>query len=194
MLPVYAEIEEQTGVPCEIMAGIHYREGNNDPTKSFEDGGALRGSILQDGILVAEDLLNDAGVGVKVPGGGLGSGLNLRSIKTWASTVESHNGGGNENCNAPSGLTDYKSCPPRFRGDDSNYVMAYADSNHDNMAIIFPADGVRADQFCSSTCGSASGGQYKTACGLCPPPIEEERVGALTLAKYLFNLIGAPIN
>ena len=181
-LEAYATIEEEFGIPCEVMAGVHYREASNDPGGSFEDGGDLRnGNLIADARIVAEDLLNDMGVS-KQPGG-----LAISTIEGWAEALLHHNGYGNSQCSAPAGTTNYSNCPPDFTGEDNSYVMAYSDSNHDNMAIIYPQDGTPSVAFCATVC-PLNPPNYQTACGLCPAPIEEPRVGALVLAKYLYNL------
>lgn len=58
---VYLEIERQTGVPWQIMAAIHFREGGNDPNKSMMAGEAI-GSVNPDQKRVVGKTLLENGI------------------------------------------------------------------------------------------------------------------------------------
>lgn len=123
---VYKEAERQTGVPCEVLAGIHFREGSNDPNKSLQNGGALEGCLVDSAIQAAEELK------AKV-GGTIASWNDLITALAW------YNGAGNSNCSA-NPPTEYSGpCPPPD-GIDHNYVMNFLDPQHLVMYIIYCRD------------------------------------------------------
>lgn len=127
---VYKEAERKTGVPCEVLAGIHFREGGNDQNRSLQDGGLLNGkSLLASAI--------EAGEHLKAKVGG--------SITSWEDlmmALEYYNGPGNENCIGHGGYPrpNYNGpCPPPV-GIDHNYVMNLIDPQHLVMYIIYCKD------------------------------------------------------
>lgn len=158
LLEAYAAAEEATGVPCEIMAGIHMMEGMMDPTASLYDGGSIRG-----GSLVA-DAIGAAGVLVN----------HMQGLSTdfwgYVQGLTSYNGYGNLNCRADDKVpgdpcydvtcaTGY--VPTRWRCggkcstgmhqyDDSMYALSWIDERHGDMDIIFCSNGVvgTCDGFC----------------------------------------------
>jgi len=82
----YAKAEEQTGVPCEVLAGIHFEEANNDPTLDLQSGASLGGrSLTESAVAAAEELLEKAG----------GS---INNMTTLIKALSYYNGGGNQNC------------------------------------------------------------------------------------------------
>lgn len=56
----YKYAEEKTGVPWQIMATIHYREGGMDPNKSLSNGEELTDHVNKDGIRISADANKDA--------------------------------------------------------------------------------------------------------------------------------------
>lgn len=93
VIEAYSAAEEATGVPCEVFAGIHFEEGDNNPTSSLQDGRPLSGMTLtESAIMAGQELLGKAG----------GS---IMDLDTLISALSRYNGGGNSNCQAST------SCP-----------------------------------------------------------------------------------
>ncbi len=88
LVAAYTEAEKQTGVPCEVLAGIHYEEADNDPNKDLQSGADLGGRTLTDSaIQAAKELLGKAGT-------------KIDDINTLIKALSWYNGGGNSNCQA----------------------------------------------------------------------------------------------
>jgi hypothetical protein len=131
LMDIYAQAEKKTGVPCEVLAGVHHMEGSNNMNQSLQNGGALSGSLLQSAI--------QAGNEIKAKVGG--------NIKDWNSLIKAlsyYNGGGNRNCGRGVGYTG--PCPPPI-GIDDPYPMAWLDSQHLNMWLIYCADYTQCSPF-----------------------------------------------
>jgi hypothetical protein len=135
LISIYAEAEKQTGLPCEVFAGVHFREGSNDPNRDLESGAPLNGrSLLDSAIKVGNEILGKMG----------------GSITTWDELSEAlsrYNGLGNHNC--PPQIpplpysVPYSTCPAKYMGEDDPYSLAWIDSNHENMFLIWCADGIQ---------------------------------------------------
>jgi len=100
VVSVYAEAEKQTGVPCEVLAGIHFREANNSPDQSLISGRKLGerepdaknetfNTLLETAIWAGDHLKS------KVPE----HGNKITDMKILAKALSRYNGGGNSNCN-----------------------------------------------------------------------------------------------
>jgi len=90
VISAYAEAEKQTGVPCEVLAGIHFEEGDNDPKKDLQSGAPLNGrSLTESAVQAAEELKGKAGG-------------DITSMDQLAMALSYYNGGGNANCQASS--------------------------------------------------------------------------------------------
>lgn len=184
---VYKEVERLTGLPGEIIAGIHAAEISCSPTHSCVSGRAIgtnepdvRGNCTQ----------ADTGIGKPnpLPGGGCGFTNLLDSCvyganhligkidKIPSTTAELvmalsyYNGGGNSNCPK----TPYKYCPPKSDGFDdiypvNKYVEYEGDITHQLMYTVYCAD-------------------YTTCCPLnddtCEWPIREKE-GVMPIAAIL---------
>ncbi len=175
---------EKSGVPCEVLIGIHYVEAGWDSTQSFIDGTLL----VQPHAGVGAESCNNYG-GRMIPGEGCVFDLEntawyagdhvkdevlvLRgggSIeKNWVppanfdemiGALSLYNGGGNANCGE--GVPYTGPCPPPT-GIDDTYVMTHFDSEHATMYLIYCEDRVKCDK----------------------PPIFE-RDGAATAAKEYY--------
>lgn len=59
-LPLYCAAEAATGVPALVLAAIHYREADNDPTRSIMSGEALGAVNPDTGIVEGTDPLDNA--------------------------------------------------------------------------------------------------------------------------------------
>jgi hypothetical protein len=86
VVTAYTEAEKQTGVPCEVLAGIHFEEGGNSPDQDLQSGAPLNGrSLTSSAIQAAEELKQ------KVGG-------TIDSLDTLIKAMSRYNGGGNSNC------------------------------------------------------------------------------------------------
>jgi len=124
VVSVYKEAEKQTGVPCEVLAGIHFIEGSNNPNASLQNGGPLTGTLLESAVQAGNEL--------KAKVGG--------SLDSWDSVITAlsrYNGGGNSNCGKDSRYTG--ACPPP-EGIDDPYPTSWIDSGHLNMYLIYCSD------------------------------------------------------
>jgi hypothetical protein len=196
LLPAYAAAQEATGIPCEILAGIHYVEGGMDPTRSLWDGSFyLRGGDLASDVLVTANEVVDSLNGIH------GTPCPCQpDLPGYVAATTLHNGGGNRNCRADGfrGKMCYgggfvptrwrlgnKCAPLRGSGEfgvwsDSIYALAGIDADHSDMDVIFKFDaGIFPDP-----CGSL----------WIPPNPRNYLSGALTMAYALHNYIinGAP--
>lgn len=99
VISAYAEAEKATGVPCEVLAGIHFKEGDNNPDQDLQSGAPLAGrSLTQSAIAAAEEL--------KAKAGGT-----ITTINQLIMALSAYNGGGNSNCQAGGS----NSCAPTDR-------------------------------------------------------------------------------
>jgi hypothetical protein len=99
VITAYSEAEKQTGVPCEVLAGIHFKEGGNSPDQDLQSGAPLAGrSLIQSAIQAAEEL--------KAKAGG-----DIVSLEQLIMALSYYNGGGNRNCQAGGS----NSCAPTDR-------------------------------------------------------------------------------
>ncbi|HBC45195.1 MAG: hypothetical protein UX08_C0003G0025 [Candidatus Collierbacteria bacterium GW2011_GWB1_45_35] len=99
VISAYAEAEKSTGVPCEVLAGIHFKEGDNNPDQDLQSGAPLAGrSLTESAIAAAEEL--------KAKAGGA-----ITTINQLISALSAYNGGGNSNCQAGGS----NSCAPTDR-------------------------------------------------------------------------------
>jgi hypothetical protein len=175
VMKAYVFGEEKTGVPCEILLGIHFMEGNNQPDQSLQDGAAIDITLLNKSA-------RDAGKSLELAMTNFcGAALDTASFEDYICALSYYNGGGgNSQCDDMSLSTyDASLCPPLFFGEDDPYAvnwLTYQERDHTDMSLIFPLDGVKADAFCAGSCPGYD------LCNLCPPPIPFERPGAMTVA------------
>jgi hypothetical protein len=108
LVSVYAAAESETGVPCEIIAGIHHIEAGSSPDQDLQSGAPLNGRTLLESAIQAGYELQD-----KVGG-------NIDSFENAIKALSRYNGGGNSNCrsnfNCSYATTDvcgyYSACTP----------------------------------------------------------------------------------
>jgi hypothetical protein len=175
---VYEEAAKYTGVPWQVLAGIHYREGSCGSNQSLVSGRTI-GTNEPD--LHGNCTSLRAGVGIPKPlvGGGCGFdnllstaiyagnhlkgkiGKNPETFAELTNALSWYNGGGNANC----GKTPYSSCPRSHIGEDDTYVMNLFDSRHTPMYIVYCAD-------------------YT----VCNPPVRDLRPGTGTAAKIMAGM------
>ena len=164
LMATYATAEKETGIPCEILAGIHSVEGGNQTNASLVSGRTLGTSEPDAGGAVYNSLISTAvyaGDHLKSKIGG-----NLSSAEEAITALSRYNGGGNSNCQAgyPYPIP-YQGCPKQFEGEDDPYATSMLDSKHDNMFLLYCAD--------------------RTACA--PQPFN--RPGSFTVALAVYNSI-----
>lgn len=100
VVSAYTEAEKQTGVPCEVLAGIHFEEGGNNPNQDLQSGAPLNGrSLTSSAIQAAEEIKQ------KVGG-------TIDSLDTLIKAMSRYNGGGNTNCQSGSSTN----CPATTNG------------------------------------------------------------------------------
>jgi hypothetical protein len=124
LLSAYKAGENETGVPCEVLAGIHWIEAGNDPSKDLQEGAPLNGRTLaESAIQAARELQSKVGING-----------NFDSFDQLKTALSYYNGGGNGNCQpnddcatrnglsycsdfmlCDSGQTAYCTCSSRFR-------------------------------------------------------------------------------
>lgn len=149
VMAIYAETEKQTGVPCEVLAGIHYREADNDPNKDLQSGAMLGGkSLLDSAVQAANELLAKAGG-------------QINDINTLIKALSWYNGGGNANCQA-SGSNNCSA----VSGGVCGSTTACSESN--TAACTCSGDTPETGS-CRSICTSGFPFQF-TYSGTCPPP------------------------
>ncbi|MGI6476014.1 MAG: hypothetical protein ACOX0P_02990 [Candidatus Dojkabacteria bacterium] len=156
LMKVYKETEETTGIPCEIIAGIHYMEGGMRLDGSLHDGGSLRGgNLLSDAISAMEHLKS------KIPSGSA-SGLNY---KTLINALGDYNGPGNRNCSYTPPPTEVLrqtrwrtsgKCTEKQTDEyyfDHIYPLNWINEDYMDMDLIYCRDGV---EFSCNTFPSSS--------------------------------------
>lgn len=131
LMEVYAEAEAKTGVPCEVLAGVHFEEGDNNPNKSLQNGGPLNGRALLDSAI-------QAGNEIKAKVGG-----KLDDLDSIITALSRYNGGGNSNCGRE---PRYRGpCPPP-EGFDDPYATSWIDSGHESLYLIYCWDYTQCPQ------------------------------------------------
>lgn len=158
LVSAYQAAEQATGMPWQILAGIHYREGSLNPNGSLVSGRPI-GQNEPD-IVAGGGCSDSPAPGKPVPLAGGGCGFNtfadsaiyaanhLRdkvggipsSFETLVTALSRYNGGGNSNCGEG---VPYNFCPKDFYGEDDPYAMNLFDVKHQQMYVIFCADYTR---------------------------------------------------
>lgn len=162
LMKVYAEASEETGVPCEILAGIHKVEADLNPNGSLVSGRQLGTPEPDAGGKVFRTLLETAVYAGEHLKGKVGG--NLNNLETITTALSRYNGGGNSNCQPgyPWPIP-YAGCPRAFEGEDDPYPTNWIDNKHNTMYLLYCAD--------------------HTAC----EPQVWERPGALTFAIAVYE-------
>lgn len=148
-IKAYAEAEKQTGVPCEVLAGIHYREADSNPEQDLQSGGQLGGrSLTESAVQAATELLGKAGG-------------EITDLDTLIKALSWYNGGGNANCQA-SGSTN---CPAASGKNVCGVTLGCSDAN--TAACVCTSQHPEAGS-CRSQCVNGFPFQFSYA-GTCPP-------------------------
>ncbi len=182
LIDVYGQVEADTGIPCEIIAGIHWMEGGMNPDQSLLDGGPLRGSLLEDATIAMEHLKDKMGMKGAAP-----DQIQLNYEKLLYG-LSSYNGWGNANCTSnyldeerPTRWRLAGYCPATAPGEDHIYPVNWIDDRHQEMDLIFCMDTVEF------TCNrSATADDYKAIYDryldvMNQPPTDDFMERALTL-------------
>ena len=176
---VYELASSYTGVPWEIIAGIHFVEGGCSAQKSCVSGRVL-GANEPD---IYGNCTSTSAVGKPVAiGAGLCGFTSLSdsciyganhligkigkvpvTIQELAKSLGRYNGIGNANCGRVNASMPY--CPAPYEGYDHIYPFSKYDTIHQNMYLVYCADYTK-----------------------CNPPKSYERIGVLTIANILSNL------
>lgn len=140
LLKTYAEASAQTGVPCEVLAGIHFIEGQLDPTTSLVSGRKLGTPEPDAGNKVFSTLLETAVYSGNELKAHLG-GVLPDSIERLTTGLSRYNGGGNDNCQDgyPYEIP-YDGCPALWEGEADMYATSQIDQKHSEMYLLYCAD------------------------------------------------------
>ncbi len=160
----YGTAEGETGVPCEILAGIHFSEATayftslGGPEKrSNANGQPLEGgqSLVDTSIITGKTILRHP----------------IDNTEKLVAAISNFNGGGNSNCQVgfPAPIP-YGGCPREFIGADDPYATNLLDSKRTNMFLLY------CDDF--------------TPC-IPPKPYGNDRPGAFTAALVVHEYLAA---
>ena len=148
LIEAYEYAEQETGIPCEVVAGIHWTEGGLNANQSVFDGGGLRGgSIKEDAKLAMQHLIEK-----------FGGSFDRNNIEYEAlvAAVGAYNGLGNQNCGKETRWLNGGKCPSQFTSEDHPHPLAYIDERHSDMDLIFCLDYVEFNCSVSPTAATLS--------------------------------------
>lgn len=131
LIEAYEYAEQETGIPCEVVAGIHWTEGGSDPTKSVFDGGALRGTLKEDAKAAMEHLIS------KFQGQFDKNNIEYEAL---VGAVGDYNGAGNQNCSRETRWSSGGKCPAQFYAEDHPHPLGWIDERHSDMDLIYCLD------------------------------------------------------
>ena len=144
LVEAYGQAQAATGIPCEIIAGIHYIEGGMSPEQSVFDGAkTLRGGNLAADATAAMEHFKD-----KLGQSGVAPAQVELNFENLVQALSDYNGGGNANCSSndsgyrPTRWRNNGWCPADFYGDDHIYPLSWIDEEHLEMDLIFCKDSV----------------------------------------------------
>lgn len=131
---VYAKVSEETGVPCEVLAGHHFEEATTCFTAT---GNPEKCSVANGGPV------NEQG-GLEATAKSAANGLLRHPIgntEQLITAISNFNGGGNSNCQVgfPAPIP-YNNCPRQFQGEDDPYATNLVDGRHTNMFLLYCGD------------------------------------------------------
>ncbi len=155
----YAAAQSATGLPWQILAALHYREGGLNPTSSIADGEPLKNGLSVDGVRMSSDPNQDAILAAQHFIGNVKGvyGVNIKtdqSLDAIANGFLAYNRG-----------SMYKSAGATWQ--QSPYVANYLDDQHIGMSWIH-ADSYFGSKKLNNVEGKKDG-----------------NVGALAVYKYL---------
>ena len=139
LMNTYAAAEKETGVPCEILAGIHFVEADNNPNGSLVSGRAIGTPEPDAGGKVFRSLLETAVFAGAHLNGKVGGSIG--DAETAITALSRYNGGGNSNCQVGYPFPiPYAGCPRAFEGEDDPYPTNFVDNKHNTMYLLYCAD------------------------------------------------------
>lgn len=139
LMNTYAAAEKETGVPCEILAGIHFVEADNNPNGSLVSGRAIGTPEPDAGGKIFRSLLETAVFAGAHLNGKVGG--SIKDAETAITALSRYNGGGNSNCQVGYPFPiPYAGCPRAFEGEDDPYPTNFVDNKHNTMYLLYCAD------------------------------------------------------
>lgn len=163
VVSAYEAAEVETGVPCEVLAGIHFIEADNSPTQNLQNGGPLVGTLAESAVAAAHELLQHACPSFS------SSECPITSLNQLIEALSNYNGGSNRNCQAI-GSTN---CAPTNGFPEFCGATTGCSSGNPSACVCPSPLGIQSGS-CRAICGyGLSGGNYPyqfTYAGSCPPP------------------------
>lgn len=143
-IAAYTAAEQAKGIPCEVFAGIHFEEGDNNPNSSLQDGSPLNGKTLtQSAMEAGDELLSKAGGSIK-------------DLNALIAALSDYNGGGNRNCH------ENADCP--YTSDDRCGATVACSSDIASCSCPNP---IPEPGSCRDKCGGIFAWKYDYS--YCPP-------------------------
>jgi hypothetical protein len=138
-IAAYKHAEEVTGIPCEVVAGIHWTEAGLSPNHSVFSGAPLQTSLEKDAEEAMKYLSTDMWPGT--------FDRNNIPYEDLVAAIANFNGPGNLNCssdlqNNPR-ATRWRTggkCEAQFFGEDHPHAIAWIDERHDDMDLVYCVD------------------------------------------------------
>lgn len=131
LIEAYEYAEQETGIPCEVVAGIHWVEAGLNANQSVFDGGSLHGTLKEDAKAAMEHLIS------KWPGT---FDKNNMEYQDLVAAIAGYNGYGNLNCSAETRWLNGGKCPAQFDFEDHPHALGYIDDRHSDMDLIYCLD------------------------------------------------------
>ena len=137
-MEAYEYAQQRTGVPCEILAGIHWIEGSSNQYQSLHDGHTIDPSQLNEDAKTAADILKSK----EAMAPWISKPFAQWTFQEFTTALSMYNGGGNSQCWDPT--TPYAdipgNCPAPYWGEDDMYPMHWIDAKHAVMYLKYCAD------------------------------------------------------
>ena len=131
LLEAYEYAEKETGIPCEVVAGIHWTEGGLNANQSVFDGGTLRGTLKEDAKAAMLHLID------KFQGKFDKNNIEYEAL---VAAIGDYNGPGNLNCSKETRWSSNGKCPPQFSSEDHPHPLSWIDERHMDMDLVFCLD------------------------------------------------------
>lgn len=138
LIAAYKHAEEATGIPCEVVAGIHWTEAGLSPNHSVFSGAPLQTSLEKDAEAAMNHLIS------LFPNG---FDRNNIPFEDLVAAIANYNGPGNLNCSydlqdnpRPTRWRTGGQCEAQYFGEDHPHAIAWIDNRHDNMDLIYCMD------------------------------------------------------
>ncbi len=139
LIEAYEYAEQETGIPCEVVAGIHWTEAGLDPNGSVFSGAPLSTSLKEDAKAAMEHLIKDDWPG--------NFDKNNIQYEDLVEAIGNYNGPGNMNCSSDMDnnprATRWREggkCEAQFPAEDHPHPVAWIDDRHSDMDLIYCMD------------------------------------------------------